>query len=198
LDWVSDHRSSCRAELYGPRLQALIRSRISDGAGIGGLDERGDVVGSLMRLDLLRWLPDDVLMKADRASMRASLELRTPYLSRELAEFAASVPASVHVRGGGKLLLRRLAGEMAPAIGHGNRKTAFRSPCGEWLRGPLLPKLRAQVRESALYSDGWFERKTVDGWIEQHQTGRSDRTSVLWPVFALGCWYDAQVGGNGA
>jgi asparagine synthase (glutamine-hydrolysing) len=150
-----------------------------------------------MRLDLLRWLPGDVLMKADRATMRASLELRTPYLSRELAEFAASVPSSVHVKHGGKLLLRRLAGDLVPALGNGNRKTAFRSPCAHWLRGPLLPKLREQVSESAVYSDGWFDRRTVARWIEQHRSGREDLTNTLWPVFAFACWYDAHVARNG-
>src|SRR4029453_19053199 len=69
LEWVSDHRSRRRAELYGPRLRDLASSKVlvdDVGAGVGG-----DVVGSLMRLDLLRWLPGDVLMKADRATMRA-------------------------------------------------------------------------------------------------------------------------------
>jgi asparagine synthase (glutamine-hydrolysing) len=195
LEWVSDHRSSSRAELYGPRLRALAHSKVLvDDAG-ADIDE--DVVGSLMRLDLLRWLPGDVLVKADRATMRASLELRTPYLSRELAEFAASVPSVVHVKHGGKVLLRRLAGDLMPAVGHGDRKTAFRAPCAQWLRGPLLPKLLEQVRESALYSDGWFDRGTVARWIEQHRTGREDLTKTLWPVFALACWYDAHVARNG-
>jgi asparagine synthase (glutamine-hydrolysing) len=197
-EWVSEHRSSRRGDLYGPRLGSLIHSTASvDSTERGRIDDNGDVLGSLMRLDLLRWLPDDVLAKADRASMRASLELRTPYLSRELAEFAASVPASLHVKHGGKVLLRRLVGEALPALGHGNPKTAFRSPCGDWLRGPLLPVLREQVRESALYSDGWFDRSTVNDWIERHRSGRADMTNVLWPVFALSCWFDGQVGRNG-
>jgi asparagine synthase (glutamine-hydrolysing) len=195
LEWVSDHRSNRRAELYGPRLRALVDSKVPIDDADGGVDD--DVVGSLMRLDLLRWLPGDVLTKADRATMRASLEFRTPYLSRELAEFAASVPSSVHVKHGGKLLLRRLAGDLMPALGHGNRKTAFRSPCAQWLRGPLLPKLREQVSESALYSDGWFDRRTVACWIERHRDGRADLTNTLWPVFALACWYDAHVARNG-
>jgi asparagine synthase (glutamine-hydrolysing) len=195
LEWVSDHRSRRRAELYGPRLRGLASSRVL--VDDAGADVDGDVVGSLMRLDLLRWLPGDVLMKADRATMRASLELRTPYLSRELGEFAASVPSSVHVKHGGKLLLRRLAGDLVPALGHGNRKTAFRSPCAHWLRGPLLPKLLEQVSESALYSDGWFDRRAVARWIDEHRSGRADLTNALWPVFALACWYDTHVARNG-
>jgi asparagine synthase (glutamine-hydrolysing) len=194
LEWVSDHRSTRRAELYGPRLRELTDSKVL--VDDAGADVGQDVVGSLMRLDLLHWLPGDVLMKADRATMRASLELRTPYLSRELAEFAASVPSSVHVKHGGKMLLRRLAHDLVPARGYDIRKTAFRSPCAQWLRGPLLPKLREQVSESALYSDGWFDRGTVGRLVERHRSGQEDLTNTLWPVFALACWYDAHVARN--
>ena len=85
-----------------------------------------------MRLDQVHWLPDDVLAKADRASMGASLELRTPYLTRELAEFAASVPPSVNLRDGGKLLLRKVLERKLPAFGLGRAKMAFRTPYSEW------------------------------------------------------------------
>jgi asparagine synthase (glutamine-hydrolysing) len=113
-----------------------------------------------------------------------------------LAEFAASVPSSVHVKHGGKMLLRRLAHDLVPALGYDIRKTAFRSPCAQWLRGPLLPKLREQVSESALYSDGWFDRGTVGRLVERHRSGQEDLTNTLWPVFALACWYDAHVARN--
>ncbi len=105
-----------------------------------------------MRLDQVHWLPDDVLAKADRASMLNSLELRTPYLHRELAEFAASVPAGVHTARDGKRLLRRLAQELGLSAAS-RAKTAFRVPAAEWLRGPLAPALEpsscARVRSTS-------------------------------------------------
>ena len=153
--------------------------------------ESGDVLASLMRQDQLRWLPGDVLAKADRASMGASLELRTPYLSRELAEFAATVSPKVHIQGGGKLLLRRVLQQTLPSAHAARAKVAFRTPCADWLRGPLSPALDRQLAESPLYDEGWFERTTVATWIGAHRAGRADLSGALWPVFALGCWFDA-------
>jgi asparagine synthase (glutamine-hydrolysing) len=146
-----------------------------------------------MRLDQLHWLPDDVLAKADRATMRASLEMRTPFLSRDLAEFAATVSPDVHVQGGGKLLLRHVLRRTIPALPLKDAKIAFRTPCAEWLRGPLAPAVKAQLDESALYGSGWFERETVAEWVGSHNAGRADMSHALWPVFVLGCWFDANL-----
>ncbi len=188
LGWVTSNRALLRQDLYGPRLaDALATDR--GRAEPPGVDlANGDVMGSLMRLDQTHWLPDDVLAKADRASMGASLELRAPFLSRDLAEFAASVPASLHVRGGGKFLLRRVLAAALPTLGTGSAKVAFRTPCAEWLRGPLASTLSDQVAESPLYKDGWFERTTVVSWIERHRVGRDDLSTRLWPLLVLGCW----------
>ena len=108
----------------------------------------------LMRLDQLHWLPDDVLVKADRAGMLASLEMRTPYLQRELAEFATSVAPSTHLSGGGKQLLRLLLSQLVPDAPR-RRKVAFLPPIAEWLRGSLGAVMEEQVAAGSLYSEGW-------------------------------------------
>jgi asparagine synthase (glutamine-hydrolysing) len=187
VDWVTAKRRRLRARLYGPRLREVLRDApVEAPAGVEFSED--DVVGSLMRLDQLQWLPDDVLAKADRATMRASLEFRTPFLARELVEFAATVPPEVHVKEGGKLLLRRVLRRIAPDVRCG-RKVAFRTPMAEWLRGPLASALTGQLSESRLYSDGWLERETVASWIRTHSAGHSDMSQALWPIFVLGCWY---------
>ena len=193
LGWVTSKRRNLREQLYGPRLREVLE----DGRPLEppyDIDlNDGDLIGSLMQLDQLHWLPDDVLAKADRATMGASLEMRTPFLSRDLAEFAATVPPDVHVQGGGKLLLRHVLRRTIPAFQLKDAKIAFRTPCAEWLRGPLAPAVRAQVNESALYSGGWFKRETVAAWADSHCAGRTDMSHALWPVFVLGCWFDANV-----
>ena len=143
-----------------------------------------------MRLDQLQWLPDDVLVKADRASMRASLELRTPYLSRELAEFAATVPARVHIAGGGKLLLRRVLAAVLPEAANERAKVAFRTPVRDWLSGPLAGAFDDQLASSAVYEQGWFERDEIRRLYAEHCSGARDRSDVLWPVFAFSLWLD--------
>ncbi len=189
LGWVTVNRASVRQGLYGPRMTGALEWNAKDREPVGVDLQHGDVVAGLMHLDQVHWLPDDVLAKADRASMGASLELRTPYLTRELAEFAASVPPSVTSRDGGKLLLRKVLERTLPTFGLGRAKMAFRTPCAEWLRGPLGPTLREQLADSPLYRDGWFERDTVRGWVDEHQSRRTDQSSRLWPLFVLGCWF---------
>jgi asparagine synthase (glutamine-hydrolysing) len=189
LGWVTSGRAELRGELYGQRLAPWLQENGGHcppaAVNVGG----SDVVGALMQLDQLHWLPDDVLAKADRASMGASLELRTPFLSPDLVSFAASISPSLHVRGGGKFLLREVLERTFPSVGRSRPKVAFRTPVAEWLRGPLGASLAGQLDENPLYRDGWFSRATVAGWVRRHATGREDLSHALWPAFVLGCWF---------
>jgi asparagine synthetase B (glutamine-hydrolysing) len=187
--WVSGPRLDARAQLYGPRLLPHLAAdpappRSSEIAGTNG-----SIEAMFMRLDQMQWLPDDVLVKADRASMQASLEFRTPFLHRELAEFAASVPASLHVRERGKLLLRRVLDQVLPEASRGRTKVAFRVPSADWLRGPLRKELADQLATSALYSEGWFDRSSVARLVLEHGQGQ-DQSAILWPIFVLGLWLE--------
>jgi len=190
LGWVTGQRVGLRTTLYGPRLMEHAHRIPEDGLPAAGTN--GPVEGVLMRLDQEHWLPGDVLAKADRASMQVSLELRTPYLSRELVEFAATVPPATHVQGGGKLLLRRVLQRVLPDAAFRRAKTAFRTPTAEWLRGPLAPALREHLASSSLYTDGWFDRDAVRRLADEHATRRADHGSTLWPLFVLGVWLDAR------
>jgi asparagine synthase (glutamine-hydrolysing) len=192
LNWVTDRRAAVRRGLYGPRLQG-------HAFGDPGLNELASLldgsapypgVADMMMLDQQLWLPNDVLAKADRASMLASLEIRTPYLRREVAEFAASVPALLHTRGRGKALLRALLEKVVPEANHRRSKVAFRAPTAEWLRGCLAPTLDEQLRTGAIFDEGWFSRQAIWQLAGQHQAG-ADHSSVLWPVLTLGLWLDA-------
>ncbi|MEA2324167.1 MAG: hypothetical protein QOD81_4017 [Solirubrobacteraceae bacterium] len=193
LDWVTAGRRAHRARLYGPAL----RGSVPGEHVVRGLEERLDradgasTVRRLMLLDQVHWLPDDVLVKADRAGMRVSLEIRTPYLHRELAEFAAGVSDRLHVKGGGKALLRTLLDEVAPSPGPARprRKTAFRVPAADWLRGPLAPVLDRQLAAGSAFAEGWFDRGQTARLVREHAAGE-DRSSVLWPVLAFGLWLD--------
>jgi asparagine synthase (glutamine-hydrolysing) len=191
LDWVTAGRRLERARLYGPRLNALREpDALFPGAG-AELNGRGpDVARELMRLDQLHWLPGDVLTKADRASMLVSLEVRTPYLHHELAEFAATVPAGLQVARDGKRLLRLLLAEVLPEATARRPKTAFQVPVADWLRGPLAATLRAQLEGGCMFEEGWFQRERVAGAVDQHASGERDWGHVLWPLLAFGLWLD--------
>jgi asparagine synthase (glutamine-hydrolysing) len=189
LGWVAGPRMDERAALYGRRLAPYLARQPSAPAFAELAATNGSVAGQFMRFDQLQWLPDDVLLKADRATMQASLEFRTPFLDRELAEFAASVPASTHVRGRGKLLLRRVLEHVLPDAPSGRRKTAFRIPSAEWLRGPLRPELAAQIASGPLFSEGWLRQERAAALAAQHDAGE-DRSAVLWPIFVLSLWLE--------
>lgn len=189
LDWVTDGRRHAREDLYGPRLRSPSSRVLDDAQEIFGWEVNGSVASRLMELDQRRWLPDDVLFKADRASMLNSLEVRTPFLDRALAEFAASVPADTHLKHGGKALLRAVHRRVAPAGVEIPPKTAFRVPVAEWLRGPLRQLLLHHATEGRLVTDGWFDRQELLARIDRHHGG-TDESAVLWPAFALGVWLE--------
>jgi asparagine synthase (glutamine-hydrolysing) len=193
LDWVTGGRRHARASLYGPVLTDAvdldgIERSVHEVIDVGGADA---LPAAMMRLDQTSWLQDDVLQKADRAGMLVSLELRTPYLNRELAEFAASVPPSVHTDGGGKRLLRCVLAQVAPELPV-RRKRAFGVPLAQWLRGPLRPVLCELAEHSALYDEGFFDRDGVARRVARHLSDEADESATLWPLLALGVWFDAR------
>jgi asparagine synthase (glutamine-hydrolysing) len=190
LDYVTAGRRPARRDLYGPALCDLRGSDVTASWDIGRRMNGRHAAADLMRLDQMRWLPDDVLSKADRATMLTSLEMRTPFLHREVAEFAARLPVELHLREGGKSLLRRLLADMIGPEYAKRAKRAFRVPVTEWLRGPLAAPFAEQLSGSALYRDGWFDRARVIAIFDAHRRGEHDHAQVLWPLFALGCWLE--------
>jgi asparagine synthase (glutamine-hydrolysing) len=191
LDWVTHDRRHLRTELYGPELQpTLAHDSIPQelAARTDQFFSRG-TPDSVMRLDQVHWLPDDVLMKADRASMLNSLELRTPFLHRDLVEFAAGIPIEKHTARDGKQLLRQLGVDLGISAAS-RAKTAFRVPASDWLRGPLAATLSDQLRSGTLYDRGLLQRSHVRRLVSEHNARLADWTHVLWPVLALGLWAD--------
>jgi asparagine synthase (glutamine-hydrolysing) len=191
VQWVTEGRAGLSPSLFGPALAGGASRRVMRG-GLASLLETCSDVGvcdGLMLLDQESWLPDDVLVKTDRASMMVSLEVRTPYLNRELTEFATSVPGDLHRRGGGKLLLRSVLAKVLPAAAQ-RRKAGWLAPASEWLRGPLAPILDTQVRRGCLFSEGWFDRAQVAACVRQHAAGTHELSSPLWALLALGLWLD--------
>jgi asparagine synthase (glutamine-hydrolysing) len=192
LDWVTAGRRHVRAELYGPRLRERASSdcALEDAAAVLKANGALDPSAQSMALDQRRYLPDDVLAKADRATMQVSLEMRTPYLSRELAEFSATIPPSVHLANGGKAVLREIAGRLPVISGTGRAKRAFQVPMSQWLRGPLAPLLEHQLAGGCLIAEGWIDPRALGKTIDAHLRGSVDQSALLWPVLVAGLWLD--------
>ncbi len=201
LDWVTAGRRHGRSGLYGSRLAGVGGARVLDDLALqaGELDGT-PTVRWLMHLDQVHYLPDDVLVKSDRASMLVSLEMRTAFLHAGLAELAGSLDTALHLQGAGKALVHEMLppGVIAARSPRGYRKTAFRVPAAEWLRGPLAPVLTGQLRRGLLYSEGYFDRRAVGALVNAHLSGKRDHSDELWPLLALGLWVDRFHGLDGA
>ena len=192
IGWVTDGRIAHMRGLWGPALHAARPAfdAADDARGVIARSGERTTLGQFMALDQERWLPDDVLAKADRASMLVSLELRTPFLERGLAELASSIPVSMLAGRRDKHLLRRLLENALPQLGGAPPKAAFRVPLAQWLRGPLRPLVESQLAEGHAFSEGWLDRAAVRRLVDEHGSGRSDRSRHLWGVITFGAWLD--------
>jgi asparagine synthase (glutamine-hydrolysing) len=140
-------------------------------------------------LDTLTYLPDDILVKVDRASMATSLEARCPLLDYRIVEFAARVPVRLKVVGGqGKALLRALLYRHVPKVLVDRPKTGFGIPLADWLRGPLREWAEALLDEPRIAAQGYFRpgviRRTWSDFLEQGQ----DLHYPLWTLLMFQAW----------
>jgi asparagine synthase (glutamine-hydrolysing) len=201
LDWVTAGRRHRRSALYGPRLRAIDGDSVLRSLSMRAGELDGTAPARwLMHLDQVDYLPDDVLVKTDRASMLVSLEIRTVFLHGGLADLAASVDTSLHLRGGGKALVHDMLpdGLLATTRLGRYRKTAFRVPAAEWLRGPLAAPLERQLQSGLIFEEGYFDRQAAQGLAREHLSGARDRSEELWPLLALGLWVDRFSGLDGS
>jgi asparagine synthase (glutamine-hydrolysing) len=190
--WVSAGRLDVRHRLYGERLRGVLdRTPVPARSAAG--EPNGSPGHRAMRRDQRTWLAGDVLSKADRAGMLNSLEIRTPYLNRELIEFACSVSFETHAHDGGKALLRRVLKRRMP--GHdAPRKRGFAVPAAEWLRGPLRNYVEHCANDSRLVRDGWFDAGALEAIAREHLSGAADNAATLWPLVALAAWLEGPHG----
>lgn len=147
----------------------------------------------MMYRDMVEYLPDDILVKVDRAGMGASLEVRSPYLDHRVVEFVGSLPLRLKLRRGeGKWILRRLLSRYAPASLIQRPKMGFAVPVGDWLRGPLKGWAEDLLKESRLREEGFFPAKPIRQIWDQHASGERDRRYCLWNVLMFQSWLSEQ------
>lgn len=141
--------------------------------------------------DARTYLPDDVLVKVDRASMAVSLEMRAPLLDHRVMEFAWSLPADFMAgHGQGKRILRNILKRYLPDSLVDGPKHGFEVPLGDWLRGPLRDWAEALLNSTRLIESGFKARPVLAQW-QIHLAGRRDRSEALWPVLVYLQWREA-------
>jgi len=142
-------------------------------------------IAGLQELDLETYLPGDLLLKADIASMAHSLELRSPFLDHEVVELGLALPPHLKTRGReGKVALRRAFGADLPSDVGARGKTGFGVPLGRWFREDLR-----ELAHDVLATDrGWFREDTVKALLGEHETRRADHGHRLWCLLMLELW----------
>jgi asparagine synthase (glutamine-hydrolysing) len=150
-----------------------------------GLEPPRAGIAGLQLLDLATYLPGDLLLKADIASMAHSLELRSPFLDHEVVALGLALPDSLKTHGReGKVALRRaFAPDLPPQIAR-RGKTGFGVPLGSWFRSDL----RETARELLSTDRGWFRADAVQGLLDEHESGRADHGHRLWCLLMLELW----------
>ena len=144
------------------------------------------------RADLKTFLPGNLLTYSDRMSMAHGLEVRVPFCDHRLVEFMARIPALQKMpRLKSKALLHAVTDDLLPEKIHRRRKLGFNPPVGIWLNGPLRPMLTDLLSERRLRDRGLFRPAAVQRWMEEHRTGRRDRTLYLWALLNFEVWADA-------
>ena len=153
----------------------------------------GDVAHSQMYLDLISYLPDDILVKVDRAAMGVSLETRVPFLDHRVIAFAWQLPLSMKIHEGrGKWLLRQLLYRHVPAHLVERPKTGFGVPIGAWLRGPLKTWAADLLDPARLKREGYLRTEAVTQCWREHLSGKHNRQHALWNVLMFESWLAAQ------
>jgi asparagine synthase (glutamine-hydrolysing) len=150
-------------------------------------------VERMMVLDSLFYLPDDILVKVDRAAMAVSLESRAPFLDKEVIEFAWQLPLNMKIKNGqGKLILRQLLDKYVPRELIERPKMGFGIPLDDWLRGPLKQWAEELLDEARLRREGYFRPEPIRrAWV-QHLTGRENYGYRLWSVLMFQSWLEQQ------
>ena len=148
-----------------------------------------NAVDRLLRTDLLTYLPEDLLVKMDRASMANSLEARSPLLDHKVVEFAARLPVDRKIQGRtSKVLLRAIAKQLMPAEHVDRPKMGFSAPIRDWFRGALGDRFAELVLAPDAACRDHLDQRFAASLLATHRSGRDDHDDQLWSLLMFELW----------
>jgi asparagine synthase (glutamine-hydrolysing) len=192
LNWVSAIAPDAKTEIYTEdfhRQTATLDSSLFLRKWFGQANGAG-IIDATMMTDQQTYLPNDLLVKVDIASMANSLEARSPLLDHKVVEFAASLPENLKMRGTTpKYLLKKIAARLVPREAVYRRKMGFGVPIGNWLRGEMKDFLRGALLSEKSFKRGLFEPQKIEKMVAQHTAGERDFAPQLWTLLMLELWF---------
>jgi asparagine synthase (glutamine-hydrolysing) len=180
-----------RSDAYDPRFLAALDGWHPDSLYHDAWSNAAaaDDVDRALYGDATTYFPDQLLAKADVSAMAHSLETRSPFLAREVIEFAATLPTSLRLKGWTtKYLLKRVAERYVPAEALHRRKRGFVMPASDWLRGDLAPLARATAGSARFFDRGWLSPDAVRRLLAEHASGARDWSQQHWTLMILEIW----------
>jgi asparagine synthase (glutamine-hydrolysing) len=191
--WVSVFNNEMKQPLYSD----LFREQTAGANPTGLLDnwfKRANGIGildAMLLTDQMTYLPNDLLVKVDIATMAVSLEARSPFLDHHVIEFAASLPQKFKLRGlTSKYLLKKVLRKLLPSENLNRRKMGFGVPIGQWFRGQMQPFLREVILSEKALRRGLFKPEAVRQLVELHARGERDYSHQLWTLLMLELWFN--------
>jgi len=181
--------AALRAELWEPE---FVRDPVPAWQLLG--QPPGDGIGALQELDVRTYLPGDLLLKADIASMASSLELRSPLLDHEVLALGVSLPDRLKTSGlRGKIALRRAYADALPPEVAARGKAGFGVPLADWFRGELRPLAADVLLDERTRARGQLRLEAVRRLLDEHASGRADHGHRLWCLLMLELWQRTHV-----
>ncbi|WP_020558613.1 asparagine synthase (glutamine-hydrolyzing) [Thiofilum flexile] len=184
LGMVSSWQNSSDIVIEGKEPPTLLTSHLPDLSHLNTIER-------MMLLDMLTYLPDDILCKVDRAAMGVSLESRVPFLDHRVVEFAWQLPLEYKLREGQtKWVLRQVLYRHIPRELIERPKMGFGVPIDSWLRGPLRDWAENLLNESRLHQDNYFNPIPIRQKWKEHLSGQRNWQHQLWNVLVFNQWLD--------
>ena len=198
-DTMSTFDDGARAALYSEEFAAEVDDQVNHRVIEGPWAEASgeELIDLMLETDVNTYLPGDLLVKIDIASMAYSLEARSPFLDHELMEFAAALPAPMKLRGSEKKAVLRdaLRGWIPDQILDGPKRGFELPMAGEWFRGDLRPMLTELLTDPRAEARGYFKPERVRELLDDHLSGRADHTFPLWTLMMFELWQQEVVEG---
>jgi asparagine synthase (glutamine-hydrolysing) len=184
-------RPPLRRRLLAPDLAAALNGHRPEAIVCAGYAAAppGDALAGMIAADVATLLPDDYLVKVDRASMAHGLEVRPPLLDHELLELTARIPSDLKVRRGEtKWLMKRAFRDRLPEAVQARRKQGFEIPVDDWLRGPLREMVESAVFSPRAPVAALVDQATARSLYQAHRAGTGRHGGVLWGLLVLARW----------